>query len=481
MKKNLLYLIISAAALVIGCEKEPVMEQEPLKFNVEVTQLVYNSAKVKVTHNGSEDITWYSFLTTDIKKNDYDLFSEVYTQLITSENFADQLKKSTSRVFILEDLTAETNYKYVAFGIKENGELYDASIATVTFTTPANIYTLKETDVWDISYKRNSDDNLETISVKSKRSKGYFACEIVSAKEVEDWEKNNPDGLEMVENGIHMTTLKTGIEMYVIQTIYDIQTELTYGSAIEKIAHPNSETTPVVLEMDRLPKGEHYILAVGFSDSGQHSQEYSVKKITVAEDAVASEEYMSWCGRYRLTGKADITRGGVIYEDEEVSYEITIEKADNNFMYKVSGWECGEQIENKWDEEIVNLGFNAYYNDGKLEIREDPIGTISINDVNHTLGIYGYGYNKTVYGETPVFYEGRAMALAEPVKEGEDTTELKAQSFQYSYYDESMNVVTETTEYTKMGMIAVNMNNWTYQSKNPALKFPLTLKKIAEN
>ena len=132
MKKNLLYLIISAAALVIGCEKEPVMEQEPLKFNVEVTQLVYNSAKVKVTHNGSEDITWYSFLTTDIKKNDYDLFSEVYTQLITSEDFADQLKKSTSRVFILEDLTAETNYKYVAFGIKENGELYDASIATVT-------------------------------------------------------------------------------------------------------------------------------------------------------------------------------------------------------------------------------------------------------------------------------------------------------------------------------------------------------------
>ena len=178
----------------------------------------------------------------------------------------------------------------------------------------------------------------------------------------------------------------------------------------------------------------------------------------------------------------EVREGDILNDEKEVKYILTIQGIDNNHMYKVTGWECGDDIkeENKWDANIAEKGFYAYLKEGKLEIRESTIGNLSINNVKHTLGIFGYGFNEAYNAETPVFYEGNPLAEAEPIKEGEDATVLKPKKFKYSYYDVDMTVKTKEVEYSKFGMIAVNTTNWSYRSKNPALKFPMTLKKISE-
>lgn len=486
MRNRILYILsVGAALLLHGC-KEDIIEPEvvPLSFKTEVTQLTYNCAKVRVTHTGNEDVTWYAFHTTDVKKSDRDLLVEEYRKLLQDPNFRKKLYKTQDRIFIIEGLKAETRYKFIVFGVKEDGELYDAQMSIADFTTPINIYTLKKTDVWKITHesKRTAKRDYEEISVLSTRDAGYCDVSVVSEEAIKEWEAEYPDGFEMWDNDVLMYTLKSGIEFYVMQNIYNIQDQLGY-SDISTLGLANSLTTPAKREIDRLRSGKHYVLAVGYSKSGQHTQEYSIKEIVIREDATATPEYLKWNGTYELTGKTEVREGDVLNDEKEVKYTLRIQGVDNNHMYKVTGWECGDDIkeENKWNADVAEKGFYAYLmKDGKLEIRESTIGNLTIDNVKHTLGIFGYGFNVAYNAETPVFYEGNPMAEAEPIKEGEDATTLKPKKFKYSYYDVDMTIKTEEVEYSKFGMIAVNMNNWSYMSKNPALKFPMTLKKISE-
>lgn len=481
MKRIITYIAFIAAVFSsASCDEKIETKLEDFTFSINVTQLYYNAATIKVTHNGNEDVTWYGFLTSDINKSDFDLLNDVYMEVLTSKEFPANLNRTKERVFLLENLKEEKTYKYIVFGINEDGSLAKTGIASTLFTTPHNYYVLTEkTDVWSISYKRNTEKNIEEITVKSSRDKGYFDCRVYSEAQINDWNKFNPEGEKLVdENGVHMATVRNGFEMYAMQSIYDIQNQLEYGFEISEIAATN-KLNGVQLQISRLSAGVHYAIIVGYNKDGQHTQEFSVHKIEISEDASATEEYLNWCGNYELTGKIDIRVGDILKEDQEITYKVRLEKEDNNHMYKLIGWECGDVVKNQWDEPIPSMGFNVYFNNGNLELRENAITTIEVEDYQYTLGIYGYGYNESTYSDTPVFYEGTVMALAKPIAEGEDSTTFEAQQFEYSYYAEDYTIKTKKADYTQVGLIAVN-SSWAYMSKNPPLKFPLTLKKVSE-
>ena len=485
MKNNILYLILILGLLVVGCDmKLENPEALPLEFKTELTQITHNSAKVRVTHSGDTDVTWHYFYCTAKEwKTDKDIFKNEYYALIKSGDFKDKLKKTNDRSILIESLDEDTEYIFVVFGVREDGELYDTPMASVSFATPSNIYTLKDVtknETWKISYKRNNKQE-EVISVTSKREVGYFDCTVIPKEKIDQWEKENPDGFEMYDNDILMYTLKNGIEMYVMQSIYDIQDQLSSGYAISAIATQNSLTAKE-LKMPRIQSGEHYIIITGFSKNGQHTQEYTYLKININEDLSASEEYLKWCGTYELSGMAELRTDDNTQIEKEVKYTLNIEGIDNNFMYRITGWECGEDIkeENKWSDEIASEGFKAYFKDGKLEIRESYVTSLTIEGTKHELGIYGYGFNKIYNREMPVFYEDNPMATADPIKEGEDVTYLQPKTFEYYYYDANMSIQKDNAKYTKMGFMAINTKDYSYKSKNPPLNLPLKLKKISE-
>lgn len=482
--KNILYIFVAATLSVgiLGCEQEPAPKKENVSISVRVSEVSFDYARVIVKHNGPEDITWYGFLTTDVNKNESLLSYEKYTELLKSGKFQSQLRRETERNILLENLKEETTYKYIAFGITDSGELYEnVGMGSIEFKTERNIYILNETKDWDINYlNRNEDKTKEIIEIKSNKG-GRFAWNYISKESIENWTKEYPDGYELWVDDIYMTTVN-GIQMYALEQISTIQYYLMNGYKITDLTYVYEEGKP--FEIDRLSSGEYYVVVYGFNGS-DHTQTYSVAEITIPEEE-AETAYTNWLGTYTFSGLADVTQDNGDIVKEERTYNIKIEHYDNNFMYRIHGWECGNDVKYDWEEDIMQidkengefLAFPAYYKDGSLEIRETPMTYITFDGVSALiLGMYGYAYEEKMKEEIPVILDNNSMALATPVENGKTTTQLLGQHSVYT--DEATGKKTEW-DYCKMGYLAWNEMNGAYQTINPPLRFPITITKVED-
>lgn len=481
--KKIIYGVLSAAMLVLaGCEeKADSSKNGQVTFTVRYSDLSYNYAVINVKHDGPEDITWYGFLTEDITKNDFELFYTEYTRLMT-EGEISGLKKETERSVLLEDLKEDTDYKYVVFGLTENGELYDnVGISSIEFSTQVNAYRMTRTEDWTITHLgRNEDKSKELIEVKANKG-GRFAWQYIKKESVEEFDEEYPDGYELWEDGTYMATVNA-IELFALEQISTIQYYISNGYKLVDLTYTYEEDKP--FELSRLGSGDYYIIAYGFKGDGSHTQTYSVQEITIEEEP-STPEYEKWIGTYTFSGEALVT----LDNGEEVlqtrNYNIRIEHFDNNYMYRVHGWECGEDVKYDWEEDIMQLNkedgeflaFPAYYKDGDLEVRESPMTYITFDGYQTlVLGIYGYAYNEEMDEEIPVILDETPMARATPVAEGETSTTLNGLPAEYT---DANNKKTEW-EYCKMGYIAWSETNGAWQTINPPMRFPITITKVSD-
>lgn len=483
--KNIIYSLAVAAAslLLTGCVEEMTTKEKPVNFTVRYSELSYNYAVVNVKHDGPEDLTWYGFLTTDVTKNDFELFYQKYNELIMSGSLSG-IKKETDRNILLEDLAEATEYKYIVFGVKENGELYEnAGVGSISFKTEINVYKMTKTDDWTITHLgRNEDKSKELIEVKSNKG-GRFAWQYISKESIEEFNKEYPDGYELWENDIYMATVDA-IELFALEQISTIQYYVSTGYyQLTDLTYTYSESEP--FELNRLSSGDYYIVAYGFEGNGSHTQTYSVQEITIEEEE-ATPEYDKWLGTYTFAGDVLVTKDNGEEVLETRNYNIKIEHFDNNYMYRVHGWECGDDVQYDWEEDIMQLdksngeflAFPAYYKEGCLEIRESPMTYITFDGYQSlVLGIYGYAFNKEYDEEIPVILGETPMALAEPIAEGKDTTSLRGLSAEYV---DEYNRKTEW-DYCKMGYIAWNESTGAYQTINPPMRFPITITKVSDD
>ena len=473
--------IFNLAAMVALCvyassctpeENQPV--STGVQFMVRTSEVAHNYVKLSISHNGPEDFTWYGALTEDVTKKDYEIFNNMYLDLL--KNGVKGLRRSKERLLLLDNLEEGKKYKYIVFGIREDGTLYENStMASIEFTTGKNIYTLTETDQWNFSYKRNETGDKEIVQIQSKNG-GRYAWNFVNLASLDAWNKEYPDGYELWEDGVYMTTVDA-IEMFVLQEITNIHAALGAGGKIEDYTYLGSSDEP--FEINRLQSGKYAIVAYGFDKSGQHTQTYSIDTLDIKEE-IATAEYEKWLGTYTFKGKCDVNQDDGTVVEEEREYNITIEPIDNNFMYRLRGWECGESVKYDWEEDIMQLdkekgeflGFPAYYNNKNLEIRESPMTYITFDGVNALiLGMYGYAYNDSEKVEMPVIFDDTPMAKATPIEVGE-STELTPLSGSYEKIKWT---------YTRMGYLAWNEYTGAYQTVNPAMKFPITVTKVSND
>ena len=486
--KKLFYLasIIVAAALAVSCEKTPQgggddMTSSAFAFSLKVTEIGADYAKINVRHDGPDDATWYGFVALD-NKSTSDLIMEKYTEFLTTGTVKG-LRTSKNRTVTVDGLESATKYKYIVFAITEDAKLYtNVESKAVSFTTGVNPYVLTQTDEWTITRLPERVENMEIINVSSKNESPLYVWEYVSKEWVDSFNKTYPDGFDVQEEegGPVLATLDA-FQMYIIQQIATIQYYVAYeGLAITDMTYAYDPSNPDnnTFQMDRISSGDYYFLAFGFNHDGSHTQTYSVSDVvTIAEDA-STPEYEAWLGNYTFSGKGfwifnDDAEAGMKYGDQkDIAYNITIEHLDNNFMYLIKGWECGEgadvDIETEFfelDKEAGDyLGFIGYYNNGKLEIRESNI----YNDGTNVFGMCGYAMD----GEnmSPVMFEGSAMAEALPIAAGATSTELKALDLIYNGQ--------KLGTYSMMGYIYYEYA--TYQPlaiANMPMQFPITIAK----
>ena len=387
MKNTLKFILASFCAFAfIGCEPaEPELDSnlnKDLTFTLELDEVDATSAKIKVSHNGTKEDTWFGFATTEA--NPLDAVEDLVAEVLANTSKV-SLKKSTQTTYSVKELTPETEYTFVVLGLTAEGVVYGFPNSIEFKTTRDLTKLVEDKERWKLSYERivyegeptadlKPGDDAEAITIECADD-DLFYFEYVSEYYITDPETGDlllEDYADYIANGM-------------------IPEYITAGYRPEQFTYVGGGA----LLLPRIESGKYYAFVIGMTAEGVHDGSYTTFAFEVLEEA-ATAEYEQWFGTYEVTDAND------------VSYVIDIQRYDNNFMYAVTGWECGEELDADANGDGYPDGmdfgtafgdwvpaFPLYFNDGKLEFREYVLTNTSVyNEMNQEvpcfLGFYGY-------------------------------------------------------------------------------------------
>ena len=436
--------ILTALAVLMGCPsitpEGPALNQD-LTFTLKVMSVTGESARISISHNGTETDTWYGFASKDVKTNIASLISDKIEEL-QSEGKITGLRKQTSLTINAGDLEPETDYLYIVFGLTEDGTFYGTP-ASIEFTTGQDASKVTEVDTWKIQYqgRKESEDGqqLENFSIQMNgKDRFYFT-----------------------------TVLKSMLELNEMSVEDYVKYEITYTIPNYMKYYKINDFTfneSVVVSNYRMESGDYYGIAIGMNTDGTSTGKYSVAEFTIEEEK-ANADYTQWLGTWKISS--------LDKEGKTRTYTIKIEHFDNNFIYAVTDWETNGDIDYDIKEYVNNYAIPAFYNEGKIEFQEYTLDYLEFDndEGSYYFGFYGIGdilYEGKNYADQLGAFDGTAMALAETTDNGATgvITGLSAS-------DESLSVT-----YTGMGYMAYNEDGdiaiW-----NAPMYFPINMTKQA--
>lgn len=361
MKKFMKFTaIFAAAAIFFSCEKDPQTEggngggnntkpeveyTEDLTFTLETTEIKKDLVKIKVEHNGVVNVdTWYGFATTETN-----IATAVENEIkeILQDGKVSGLKKQNSTIVTVRNLEPETEYTFIAVGIKENGEVYGIP-ASVKFTTKKAEAVFTANPAWTVTYIGEGtiagSTYQHTITVTSTDQNKYFITGC-SKQEYDTY------GIKTIaESGL--ADLKAFLDAYNQENGTDITVDqmLFSGNGVDALS---------------LSAGDWYAIAVGVGNDGEVSGLYAVSDVITIEGAVASDAYASWLGNWTFTGNNGVAFNVTFYENEaNASFLMTGWEGLTNIPVYIE-WFEEEQI---WAIPIQNIGTADFGPDGEGDI-----------------------------------------------------------------------------------------------------------------
>ncbi len=276
---------------------------ENLEFALEVIKIESDMARVRVVSNGSSFDSWYGFITSDVEASD--------ESLINAEVSKGNLELNRQRVadITVRNLTPETDYKYVVFGLTQDGKVYGTA-ASVEFATvkAETVYTLNTS--WNVEYTGegviNNTPYEHTITVTSTDANKYF----ITGYSKEEYEQYSIKEICEAE----VAYLKQIIEQYNTANNANLTMDmlLFQGNGVDAL---------------KLSGGDWYALAIGVGPDGEPSGLYAVSDLITIEEVEPTEGYASWLGTWTFTGSND------------VAFDVTFSKNEVNESYIMTGWE----------------------------------------------------------------------------------------------------------------------------------------------
>ena len=471
-------MILAAAIAALSCEKAETDGEklnQNLSFTLKADNIEHDSARIVVSHNGSNTDTWYGFY---VEGNVTNLGSAILKELETlkSGDLAGALETGTRKNINLKKLKPSTTYTYIAVGLSSKGEVY-GTYNSVSFTTAREIPDFTETDTWTISYERGTFTdptdgteypNTEIFTVTCDEGK-YFYFDVVDKWLLEQYELSLEEYLEVV-----------------IERVEDYKEA---GATAAEIFYMDTEN---LAPETRMMWGDYIALAVGYDAESNLTGEYSAFEFTIEEEK-ATAEYTKWLGTWELPFTyeeyetdedgyliLDENDNPIVKETKEATYEITLSHADNNYIYIMTGWEVhGEGFTVniaeflKLPEDYANgYPIEVYFNEGNLEFVETDVDELT-TDANgaYTLGFYGIA---DIYlAETGQTTENAlsawvGMTMATAMTEDGQVGIINGESVESDKFK---------IDYTGMGYIAYAKD---YIYFNPPVKFPISMNKISD-
>ena len=447
MKKFFRFAAIAVAAIALfSCEKPPQSDDtqkpdggstntptteytEDLKFTLEVAEVEADQAKIKVEHNGTTKDTWYGFATTESDVN------KAIADILAEGNVT--LKKNTKTNVTVRNLEPETEYTFIAVGIKADGTQYGEP-ATVKFTTakaeeptpPApEGYTVNPN--WTVTYigagevdgksyehvisVNSTDSNTYLTSVVSKSDYDTYGIEAIAESEIAYW-----------TDYVNQFNQANG-------TNYDLSALLYTGS---------------VEEGWTLEGGEYVALAIGATAAGATGY-YAASEPFAVVEADLSEGYAAWLGDWTITGANGLTQ------------QVTFSKGKANETFIMTGYEGP-------DAEGLDVTVNWIEEEGCWAIYNQMLGTYNFGQYGPgDVWFLGEGEDESIYlNELPIciggmFEDGSLGAIGyEETYELEDGTPM-------TYKVVVMEYIAYLTEHDQLSYLT-----GTYQTGYPT--FPLT-------
>ena len=334
MKKFFRFAAIAVAAIALfSCEKPPQGDDtqtpggnekpeqtvpeytDDLTFTLEVVEVEADQAKIKVEHNGTTKDTWYGFATTesDVEKAIADVLAEGNVTL----------KKNTKTNITVRNLEPETEYTFIAVGIKADGTTY-GNHAIIEFTTakaeeptpptpPApEGYTVNPN--WTVTYIGDYEEGGKVydnvVHVETTDTNPYF----VTAWPVEAFDQ-------------------VGIATIVEEEIKAWEELLAANPGAtwaDDILYAESGLTQVYIDPEYGTKW--YAMAIGCDTNGKATGLYALSEVIDLENLGGEEEeptaeYAAWLGDWTFTGA------------NGVAWPITFSKGKANKSFIMTGWE----------------------------------------------------------------------------------------------------------------------------------------------
>ncbi|MBQ9138440.1 MAG: hypothetical protein IJX65_07395 [Alistipes sp.] len=330
MKKltNLLRVAMVAVAAIAmaACDEGSESKGDDAKLNqelvleVDVDNITATTAKVKVTHNGLATDTWYGFLTEDVYDSEEELIAMAAEQF-AAEGTGEGLRKSKSYVTVLKELTPDTAYKYIAFGMTAEGVVYGSS-ASVEFTTEASGSSGDENE--------SGDQTVNGMTLHSAWTLRYIGAGTLYEQKFD-----------------HIVEVKsTDTNPYVVTVVYASEYDPKYlrelGEELivqmkEYLAYFNQANNTTYTLNDMLYRGDgaeafdlepgyYKAVAIGVKADGTLSGLYSTSDTFEVKTPIATDAYKAWLGEWTILGANNVTN----------SISLTT-KMPNKSLYMV-GW-----------------------------------------------------------------------------------------------------------------------------------------------